>query len=119
MLFHQHAPGQAVRRVARLNGHPSLGQNRSVVKPLRHHMHGASFHSWLNNAPSNAETKHSDYKGAAIPHDRTLYRQRHHIENMFARIKDWHRIHTRYDQCARTFLSAIAFAATFIFWRNQ
>lgn len=54
-----------------------------------------------------------------IPHDIALYRQRHRIENMFARIKDWRRIHTRYDRCAHTFLSAIAFAAAFIFWLNQ
>ncbi len=54
-----------------------------------------------------------------IPHDRALYRQRHRIENMFARLKDWRRIHTRYDRCAHTFLSAIACAATFIFWLNQ
>jgi transposase len=54
-----------------------------------------------------------------IPHDRLLYRQRHRVENMFARLKDWRRIHTRYDRCAHTFLSAIAFAATFIFWLNQ
>ncbi|MFC3714534.1 IS5 family transposase [Sphingoaurantiacus capsulatus] len=53
------------------------------------------------------------------PYDRTLYRQRHKIENMFARLKDWRRIHTRYDRCAHTFLSAIAFAAAFIFWLNQ
>jgi transposase len=33
----------------------------------------------------------------AIPHDRALYRQRHKIEIMFGRLKDWRRIHTRYD----------------------
>jgi len=55
----------------------------------------------------------------AIPHDRILYRQRHRIENMFGRLKDWRRIHTRYDRCAHTFLSPIAFAASFIFWLNQ
>ena len=32
-----------------------------------------------------------------IPHDRALYRQRHKIENMFGRLKDWRRVHTRYD----------------------
>jgi len=37
-----------------------------------------------------------------IPHDRTLYRQRHKIENMFGKLKDWRRIHTRYDRCAHT-----------------
>lgn len=51
-----------------------------------------------------------------IEHDRSLYRQRHKIENMFGRIKDWRRIHTRYDRCAHTFFSAICIAATVIFW---
>ena len=54
-----------------------------------------------------------------IPHDRMLYRQRHKIENMFGRLKDWRRIHTRYDRCAHTFFSAICIAATIIFWINQ
>ena len=52
----------------------------------------------------------------AIPHDRTLYRQRHKVENMFGRLKDWRRIHTRYDPCAHTFMSAICIAATVMFW---
>jgi transposase len=51
-----------------------------------------------------------------IEHDRTLYRQRHKIENMFGRLKDWRRIHTRYDRCAHTFMSAICIAAFVIFW---
>jgi putative transposase len=52
-------------------------------------------------------------------YDPVLYRQRHRIENLFSRLKDWRRIHTRYDRCAHTFLSAIAFAAVFIFWINE
>ena len=51
-----------------------------------------------------------------IAHDRTLYRQRHRIENMFGRLKDWRRIHTRYDRCAHTFMAANVVAATVIFW---
>ncbi len=51
-----------------------------------------------------------------IPHDAALYRQRHHIENMFGRLEVWRRIHTSYDRCAHTFMSAIALAATVIFW---
>ena len=50
-----------------------------------------------------------------IDYDKTLYRQRHKIENTFGRIKDWRRIHTRYDRCAHTFMSAICIAATVIF----
>ena len=51
-----------------------------------------------------------------IPYDKTLYRQRHKIENVFGRIKDWRRVATRYDRCAHTFFSAICIAATVIFW---
>jgi transposase len=54
-----------------------------------------------------------------IPHDRVLHRQRHKIENMFDKLKDWRRIHTRYDRCAHTFFSAICIAATVIVWINQ
>ncbi|MEN9771537.1 MAG: hypothetical protein RJA58_180 [Pseudomonadota bacterium] len=35
---------------------------------------------------------------------------------MFGRLKAWRRIATRYDRCAKTFLSAAALAATVIFW---
>jgi transposase len=49
-------------------------------------------------------------------YDKQLYRQRRKIENLFARLKDWRRIATRYDRCAHTFMSAIAIAATIIFW---
>jgi transposase len=53
---------------------------------------------------------------APIPRDTTLYRRRHRIENMFGSLKDWRRIHTRYDRCAHTFMSAIFPAAVVIFW---
>jgi putative transposase len=42
-----------------------------------------------------------------IEYDRTLYKQRHKVKNMFGRLKDWRRIATRYDRCAHTFFSAI------------
>jgi transposase len=60
--------------------------------------------------PSKANRK------VPIDHDRMLYRRRHRIENMFGKLKDWRRIHTRYDRCAHTFFSAITIAATVIFW---
>ena len=63
--------------------------------------------------PSKANRK------VPIDYDQTLYRQRHKIENMFGRLKDWRRIHTRYDRCAHTFFSAICIAAVVIFWINQ
>ena len=60
--------------------------------------------------PSKANRK------VQIDYDKTLYRQRHKIENMFGKLKDWRRIHTRYDRCAHTFMSAICIAAIAIFW---
>ena len=50
------------------------------------------------------------------PYDKTLYRQRHKVENLFAKLKDWRRIATRYDRCAHTYFSAICIAAAVIFW---
>ena len=32
-----------------------------------------------------------------IPHDKALCRKRRKIENNFGKLKDWRRIHTRYD----------------------
>ena len=52
-----------------------------------------------------------------FPYDKHIYRQRHRVENLFA--KDWRRIATRYDRCAHTFFSAICIAATIIFWINE
>ena len=39
---------------------------------------------------------------APIPHDTGLYRQRHRIENMFGKLKDWRLIHIRCGGCAHT-----------------
>ena len=51
-----------------------------------------------------------------LDYDKTLYKKRHKVENMFGKIKDWRRIATRYDRCAHTFFSAICIAATVIWW---
>jgi len=50
---------------------------------------------------------------------KSVYKQRHKVENMFAKLKDWRRIASRYDRCAHTFFSAICIAATVIFWLSQ
>ena len=48
--------------------------------------------------------------------DHALYSLRNLVERCFNQLKDWRRIATRYDRCATTFLSAVALAATVIFW---
>ena len=52
----------------------------------------------------------------AISHDKRRYKRRNRIEIMFGRLKDWRRVATRYDRCPIVFLSAIALAATILFW---
>lgn len=47
---------------------------------------------------------------------KTLYKQRHKVENAFNRLKDWRRIATRYDRCADLFFAAITIAAIVIWW---
>lgn len=53
------------------------------------------------------------------PHDPALYRQRYPVENLFAKLKDWRRIATRYDRCADIFMGAITIAAIVICWIGQ
>jgi transposase len=55
-------------------------------------------------------------RGKAVRYDKRRYRRRNRIEFMFGRLKEWRRVATRYDRCAKTFLSAVALAATVMFW---
>jgi transposase len=54
-----------------------------------------------------------------ISYDAALYKQRHRIENMFAKLKDWRRVAMRYDRCGHTFFSAICIAAAVAFYLKE
>lgn len=47
-------------------------------------------------------------------YDRALYKDRHLIENFFAKLKQYRAIATRYDKTARNFLGAIYWIASVI-----
>jgi transposase len=51
-----------------------------------------------------------------IKYDKRCYQRRNRIEIMFGRLKDWRRVAPRYDRGPTAFFSAIALAATVIFW---
>ncbi len=51
-----------------------------------------------------------------VKYDKRRYRRRSRIEIMFGCLKDWRRVATRYDRCPTVFFSAVALAATVIFW---
>lgn len=55
----------------------------------------------------------------AVDYDKALYKQRHKVENMFAKLKNWRRIAARYDRCAHTLLSAINIAASVAFYLKE
>jgi hypothetical protein len=44
---------------------------------------------------------------------------RYLIENAFCRLKDFRRVHTRYDKPAANFLSGVALATTMAFWLER
>ena len=48
------------------------------------------------------------------PFNKELYRERNHIERLFAKLKQCRRIATRYDKTARHFLACLHLAATMI-----
>ena len=55
-------------------------------------------------------------RAVVYPLNRRAYRRRNVIERMFGRLKNWRRIATRYDKLARNYASAVALAATIIWW---
>jgi transposase len=50
-----------------------------------------------------------------IEYDKTLYKKRHIVENFFEKIKRHHRVATRYDKTAASFLGFIQLACTLLF----
>lgn len=49
-------------------------------------------------------------------YDKRRTKRRNRIEIMSGRLNDWRRVSARYDRCPDTYLSAIASAATVLFW---
>jgi transposase len=50
-------------------------------------------------------------------YDKEVYKERHKIENFFAKLKQYRAIATRYDKTAQNFLGAIYMAAIVV-WLN-
>jgi len=52
-----------------------------------------------------------------IEYEKTLYKQRHKIETMFGKIKDWRRIALRYDQYAYILFSTMQRSRSHLFFQ--
>ena len=51
-----------------------------------------------------------------IPYDIVAYRQRNTVERLWARLKDYRRVATRYDKLADNFLAGVLIAAIISYW---
>lgn len=60
--------------------------------------------------PARSRRKHP------ASHDPVAYRQRNTVERLWARLKDYRRVATRYDKLANNFLSGVLIAALVIYW---
>ena len=47
-----------------------------------------------------------------------IYNNRNRVERLWARLKDWRRVATRYDKLARNFLSGVQLATVISYWAN-
>ena len=56
------------------------------------------------------------WRKVQIPHDKAAYRERNRIERLWARLKDYRRVATRYDKLAANYLSGVLIAATVCYW---
>ena len=75
------------------------------------------FRQAIAQAKAQAVIPCNSSRSAVSRHDRHLYKERHLIENFFARLKQFRAIATRYDKTARNFLAAIHLAAAVV-WLN-
>lgn len=55
-------------------------------------------------------------RNKTVIYDKRHYKRLNRIEIIFGRLNDWRRVATRYDRCPTSFFSAVALAATVIFW---
>lgn len=74
---------------------------------LRHFLLGRGTTPVIPNNPTRKTLQ---------PFDERAYKARNIIERTIGRLKDWRRIHTRYDKLAANFASAVAIAAILLGW---
>ena len=55
----------------------------------------------------------------APAYDAAAYRRRHRVENLWARIKEWRALATRYDKTAHSFLGGFYLAAAIDWLSNR
>ena len=104
---HQHASG------ARIGEHRAIGQSHGGRTTKIHLCCDADGYP-LDFKVTGGEVHDSQVAPELIELDSYLYKLRHLVENMFARLKQFRSIATRYEKLARNFESMIYLACIII-----
>ena len=85
--------------------------DRRVLSGIVHALRNGGRWADCATGWQNAEPWPSSHK--------TVYRQRNIIKRMSCRLKNWHRIPTRFDRNIKNFIAAIVLGAAVIWWPKR
>jgi transposase len=82
---------------------------------------GYSSRRWRNRirAAGAAPVVPSNPTHPPVAYNRAAYRRRHRVENLWARLKEWRAVATRYDKTATSYLGALHLAAALDWLHNR
>ena len=92
---------------------------RAYLKPQAYAIMDKGYDSdairaYVNQLGGTAVIAVSNSRAKKPPFDQHLYHQRHRIENLFARLKSFHRIATRYEKLHRSFAAMVSLACILV-----
>jgi transposase len=77
-----------------------------------------SLRDWLTQRGCEPVIPPNSTRKNPHTYDPIAYKQRNGVERFLCRLKDFRRIHTRYDKRADIFLSAVLIVAAITWWAN-
>ena len=105
-----HELPQAIGLLARLPGVPLW-----VVADRGYTSHAFRQHVWdLGARPAIPPLRHE----APVACPSWIYNNRNRVERLWAKLKEWRAVATRYEKTARSFMGVLSLAATFDWLRN-
>ena len=76
----------------------------------------AALRAWLKKRGTEDVIPNRSNRKKKFSFSKRAYRERHHIENAFCRLKDFRRVFTRYDRLATNFLASVCLASIIAWW---
>jgi transposase len=95
-------------------GRPFRDERRTVEAVIWRQRNGAK---WRSIPPELSRMGIWERAFEAL-HDATAYARRHRVENLWARLKEWRALATRYDKTAHSFLGGL-YPAAALHWLSD